>query len=437
MKNKYLASLGFALLTLLNTGCEEVDKDAIYQEEFHKILYLKTTGIVDMTLYDTGADETYNLSVIKGGSETGLTADVKLVSMTKAELDEYCEPRGLHFVGLPESCYALEKTDVQFAATDQYKLVGLEMHTSAIRAAMESSEGGDCVIPLILTSAADSVNANKNIIIIKPTVVTPSVSFEKMGYVANYCGKEGKTFEIPLMLQINNQWDFTCQVEVDFSALAGTSYNPLPQGSYELENNGLVTFTKGNNTALLKVKVNGLTEADNVLPLRLKSISNETFDIDERPMLLGVTINKYPLTKEMLSTNAQEPSEGPLANILDGDVTTYFHSAWSVSIAGKHYVQVALPSSLSSLKFSYTNRSANGNAALGNFDVSISNDGSNFVLLKNFTSSADKLPQGGAGVYNSSLLKSNTPFTHVRFTCNENMSGSAYFVWSEFSLYGL
>lgn len=437
MKKKQLAFLFFGLL-LLNTACEEVNREEIYNENFHKILYLKTTGVVDMTLYKTGENADYKLSVIKGGSEPELTANVQLGSMTKAELDEYCAPRGLNLVGLPESCYELVQTNVEFGSEDLYKMIGLSMHTSDISDILVSEPETQFVIPLILKSATDSINANSNLIIIRPNVVIPQIAFDKEGYVTNYCAKEGKTFEIPLTLEIDNRWDFDCEVEVDPSALDGTPYNLLPASSYTIANNGLVSFKKGSSTTLLKVTINGLVDADNVLPLRLKSTNSETFRISKNPVLFGVTINKYPLTENMLSSNALEPTEGSLQNLLDGDITTYFHSQWSgTAIADKHYVQVALPENLSSFKFSYTNRSANGNVALADFDVSVSTDGTNFVLLKNYTTAADKLPTGAAGVFNSYLLKSSTPFSYIRFTCNKSMTDTKYFVWSEFSMYGL
>lgn len=436
MKTKYLTSLFFGLL-LLNTACEEVDKNELYQEKFHKILYLKTAGIVDMTLYLTGMNVEYNHSVIKGGSEPTLTADANLSSMTQAELDEYCAARGLFLKSLPANCYELNQTSIHLESTDVYKMVGMTLNTEAINDVMKAEEGTEFVIPVKLTSETDSINSEKNLIIIKPRIVTPMVSFEKTGYVQNFSPKEGRVFEIPITLQINNLWDFDCEVEVDPSALDGTSHNLLPEGSYELENEGIVYFKTGSNTAILKLTVDPLTEADYVLPIRLKNISNELFDMNGSPVLFGITINKYPLTENMLSSNALEPTEGSLQNLLDGDITTYFHSQWSgTAIADKHYVQVALPENLSSFKFSYTNRSANGNVALADFDVSVSTDGTNFVLLKNYTTAADKLPTGAAGVFNSYLLKS-TPFSYIRFTCNKSMTDTKYFVWSEFSMYGL
>ena len=35
------------------------------------------------------------------------------------------------------------------------------------------------------------------------------------------------------------------------------------------------------------------------------------------------------LTVDQLSTNAQEKSEGPIANLIDGNTASYFHTSWS------------------------------------------------------------------------------------------------------------
>lgn len=41
-----------------------------------------------------------------------------------------------------------------------------------------------------------------------------------------------------------------------------------------------------------------------------------------------------------LSTNAPEPTEGPIENLVDGDNNTYFHSAWSVDVNQVHHLMV-------------------------------------------------------------------------------------------------
>ena len=56
------------------------------------------------------------------------------------------------------------------------------------------------------------------------------------------------------------------------------------------------------------------------------------------------------------STNAQESSEGPVADICDGDRSTYFHSTWSSGASDYHYLRVELPDTLSAFSFKYYTR---------------------------------------------------------------------------------
>ncbi len=59
-----------------------------------------------------------------------------------------------------------------------------------------------------------------------------------------------------------------------------------------------------------------------------------------------------------LSTNAQEPSEGPIADLLDGDFSTYFHSQWNTTDAptSYHYIQADLGKAVSSFEIKYAMR---------------------------------------------------------------------------------
>ena len=41
-----------------------------------------------------------------------------------------------------------------------------------------------------------------------------------------------------------------------------------------------------------------------------------------------------------LSTNAPEPNEGDIANLVDADMTTFFHSAWDKAVGGEHFLLV-------------------------------------------------------------------------------------------------
>ena len=62
------------------------------------------------------------------------------------------------------------------------------------------------------------------------------------------------------------------------------------------------------------------------------------------------------LNASNFSTNAPEKTEGPIADICDGDLRTYFHTSWTSSTSGYHYLRVALPDTLSAFSFKYYTR---------------------------------------------------------------------------------
>ena len=66
--------------------------------------------------------------------------------------------------------------------------------------------------------------------------------------------------------------------------------------------------------------------------------------------------NAVALTAKDFTTNAQEPKEGPLADIVDGDMFTYFHSTWSEAAEAEHYIEVTLPEPMSEFTISYLSR---------------------------------------------------------------------------------
>ncbi len=139
------------------------------------------------------------------------------------------------------------------------------------------------------------------------------------------------------------------------------------------------------------------------------------------------------LTESMLSSNAQEPNEGPIRNLLDNNAGTFFHSAWSYSISVAHYLQVALPEPVSIFKFWYQNRN-NSNGKPTDVTISVSNDGQNWrVLIPHLTG----LPTGASSTYESKPIFADEPFSYFRFTVNKTNGGTAptYFNMAELKMY--
>ena len=86
-----------------------------------------------------------------------------------------------------------------------------------------------------------------------------------------------------------------------------------------------------------------------------------------------------------LSTNAPCSSEGSLGALIDGDYSTYFHSAWAASEAPTdedHYIQADLGEAVSSLTLQYAQRLTNINENEPcDVTFEVSNDGQDFSAI--------------------------------------------------------
>jgi len=63
--------------------------------------------------------------------------------------------------------------------------------------------------------------------------------------------------------------------------------------------------------------------------------------------------NEIALDASNFSTNAQEPTEGPIRNICDKSRTTYFHSLWSAGASDYHNLVITLPEGMELQEFSF------------------------------------------------------------------------------------
>ena len=149
-------------------------------------------------------------------------------------------------------------------------------------------------------------------------------------------------------------------------------------------------------------------------------------------------VKPLTLNAEDLFTDAQEPSEGPIKDLIDGNTGTFFHSNWSSPTPMPHYIVVKLPRKVHVLRFSYTTRNA---AALNNhpkvMNVYVSNefdgatyDVSGLTHVDEFTS----LPNGAAQSFNSEDFVLDNEYQYVWFEINETHGDSMFFALSEISV---
>ncbi|WP_303919830.1 discoidin domain-containing protein [Draconibacterium sediminis] len=95
----------------------------------------------------------------------------------------------------------------------------------------------------------------------------------------------------------------------------------------------------------------------------------------------------HPLTAGMLETFTQEIWEGPKENLVDGDPSTFWHSAWSDEETAivqplPHYIQITFPEAKYIGGFQFWTRSPSARGIdPAQFDVQTSSDGTNYTTV--------------------------------------------------------
>ena len=155
--------------------------------------------------------------------------------------------------------------------------------------------------------------------------------------------------------------------------------------------------------------------------------------------ILGA-LEVLPLTAAQLSTNAQQPTEGPIEHLLTDDANQFFHSRWGAPVPpAPHWIQVDLGRVIDTdtyYRIWYRRRMQNNNNRPTDFDLMGSMDGDNWFLLRNFTQEEDNLPTTTAvNDWTSPNLFVTEPFRHIRISVNATNSNTIFFTMSGFRFY--
>lgn len=125
-----------------------------------------------------------------------------------------------------------------------------------------------------------------------------------------------------------------------------------------------------------------------------------------------------------LSTNAQEPNEGPIKNLLTSE-NTYFHSKWSAAVGAFHHLKVDMGEGYSLKDFTFTYKTSNG---LFPYIIKVygSNDTNDTgTLLYTFSKedNTNALPDEASTSWTSSTISSDTRYRYIRFDVVESGGG--------------
>ena len=445
MKKIYIGS---TLLALMLSGQSCSENYDIYPEEYAKVVMIKDAGENPLSVYSTDDKVGHKFVVMKGG-HTEEAATATLRAMTSEEFTTYQAESGKPYAMLPADCYSFSadgqttSAEIKFAPNETYKEVEVFINADALGTFMETFDGSlySPVVPVVLESSDASGNSYGSESFILPTYSEPTLSFASQ----IISGSRGGEITATVTLPIQNSWDISFEVEVDptvvsqCNMLNGTQYEAVDASALT----GNTSFTMPNGSSSVDIKLNvdfsKFTALNSVLPLRITGISVDGIESNVTTGWIVVTMPRIPITAAMLSTNAQEPSEGPIANLLDGNVETFFHSLWSSTINEKHYIQVTLPETYSKVWIRYCNRHNNANNSLLYFYLYTGTSNDNLEFFKMYGWDTDGLKYGKAE-WSTVSAELSTPQSVFRieeyWTLADQANGIHFFSMSELEMYG-
>ncbi|ATA93603.1 alpha-sialidase [Capnocytophaga canimorsus] len=444
MNRKIHIALGvLGVLTLFS--CEKKYDDLI-PPQYNTILLLKEEGERSVTLYSTGEDAEYDLTILKSGNAPDASAQVKLQVMSDTELEFYSQAIGRKYKALPASTYQLGEQDIAFASSEKYKKSKVQLKTNAIKQLLDGSNSDyNYVLPLELVKAnsKDSVNADKKIVLLKPEVVIPVVNYSSNAASVNISTTDLVSYNFTMTLPFVSPWDFECQVAVSENTL-------LTSDQIFFENGGKVIFKRGRSVSepvSIKVaKVGDFVGNKAIVPIKVISSTKSGIQLPETSFYLEVIYGgehyKINVSASMLSTNEEELYEGGgqgfLRNMVDGNPETYFHSRWNSSgghTSHYHYFSVDVGRQITQTAFSFVTRHNNSITIPQEIMVYVSQDGNNWTELQHIT---EGFPTQSRVTYHSYTVKSEQSFRYIRYEVrrNNHPNQPRLFALAEFTLYG-
>lgn len=432
MKKKILHIIICSFL-LLGYSCENYDE--LIPKEYEKILSMKEVGEQNLILYTTGEDGAFEVTIMKGGKTPEIKAEAEVGVMNEDELADYSKLVGKEYKLLPSSMYEIPNPQVNFTTEERYQNRSILFKTTDIKMLLDAEPQTNYVLPVMLTSNTDSVNSEKKLLILKPNVVVPVVTYEELESSIAVSG-EGVTYDFYLTLPFESLWDFEATVEVDPSSVPWDKIL-LPSATYTIENGGAVSFKKGSQKSeplIITINNGDFFGSSYVIPIKITNISLPGFEFSSSVFKLYGAFNKIPLTPGMLSTNAQESSEGPIENLIDENPASYFHSAYSYPVSDAHYIQINLKEPITKCGFDYQNRN-NFNGKPMEFGIMVSSDGDTWTELAHVDSD---LPTTAGSKYSSPFFTATQPFSYFRYVVYKTNSGYSptFFSLAEFTLFG-
>ena len=416
---KYIAMLCVAVVSLAFVGCD--DPHTANLEDYQTLVYFRDGGVQALPLTRVETQTVCRIPVCKSGRDIEAVTKAEVLAMDQNQMDIYNMQNATHYVVAGDDCFEITKNrEMEFSSSDSYKVVELVIDTDKLFAEQEllMAEGKTLVVAIQLYSPS-TLSRGLNYVIFTPSLEYAFVTFAENFAEREYTSvmPEKNTYETSLSLNVDNEWDFTCEIALQdnleevIAAVneqysdpdTGAYYSLLPEGAYSFDKT--IEFHKGESQAPFSIEISRMfknflpdPEAEDfpcyVLPLQVKKISQDGIDTDENSKLLllvshemrFVGLEDVSLSADMVSAYGTESSEGSVEALVDGNETTYWHSTWSAPMAADPdfgaYIDIELKAPMRYFQFSYCTRHNNNNGVPKKVAIGGSNDGQTWTVIR-------------------------------------------------------
>ena len=196
--------------------------------------------------------------------------------------------------------------------------------------------------------------------------------------------------------------------------------------------NNIVSWSGGRNTASSWsfTELTDQTLIDSIVQAGVQEQLNAAFSsalaTAREDSAAGYPTKFYIKRADQLSSNATESSEGSLANLIDGEYSTYFHTSWSKYIGETHYLQVALDEPMQNIALYWKKRHNNNANRPTHITILASNDGTTFNEVKVIPEAPDTFPTNASQIeYRSKkAIDLGAPYKYLRFRVDSTNTGA-------------
>ncbi len=453
MKTRLFTYLLLAGAAVLFSACEDHRQDHL--EDFQTMVYFRNGGEQSLTLFRTGEDGFYRIPVCKSGVDLKGTADAIVIPFDEAQMQMYNIRYETDYTLIPSNLFSFtdenrsplseqDRVELEFGSDDAYQVVYVSLKTVALSALMEANPENKYVLGLQVFSD-EKVSDEINLIVLKPEIEIPMISLVSAGVEThNYTSASpaAETYRNTLSLNMEeNLWDFTCTIApadaawlADYNYNNGKNFELLPADAYSLSTNTL-EFKKGQLDADFEVEIRRESMdmlKEYALPIVVTGCSKSEFMVDanKNAYLLNVRLDpdQITLTADMVEVSANHAGDGTGAPALvDGDVTTYWHSPWSGSVTNADpvygiYVDITLKTPLTAIVFSYCTRAQNANGVPTHVVIGVSNDKSSWTTIGD-CQTAEMAEAKTATWVTLEPMKHTSSFKYIRFGIAESVAG--------------